>query len=319
METPIQKIPSNLDIIIVEHDLGAPGPGASSGPQAVLQALSQKAPHIDTKSVKIIHAPAPIEDAEKTPHAKSLARTLATMTLLRDAVTQSLKKGRFPMVLSGDHSTAVGTIAGIKDAFPHLEMGVVWFDAHTDIHSPYTTHSGNLHGMPLAGATSIDNKPYQRQPLTVLEKELWSDIKNLSTICPMIELENIVFVGIRDMEPEERDLVKSRDCLILDAAYVQEQTPAELVAKTKNHLRHCDMIYLSFDIDCLDKSLVPGTGTPVEGGPDAEKVLEIVSMLSKWERVVCFELSEVNPALDKSGKTLDISTRVARNALSFLS
>lgn len=303
---------------MVEHDLGAPGPGASSGPQAILKHLNQTTPHIKTNSVKTIKAPAPVEDAEKTPHAKSLARTLATMTALRDSVTQSLKQGRFPMVLSGDHSTAVGTIAGIKDAFPHLEMGVVWFDAHTDIHSPYTTHSGNLHGMPLAGATSIDNKPYQRQPLTVLEKELWSDIKNLSTICPMIELENIVFVGIRDMESEEKDLVKSRDCLILDAAYVQEQTASELVAKTQNHLRHCDIIYVSFDIDCLDKSLVPGTGTPVEGGPDPKKVLEIVSMLSKWERVVCFELSEVNPSLDPSGQTMDVATFVARSALSFL-
>jgi len=317
MDHPITKNLQNLDYILVEHDFGAPSGGAAKGPQAVLDQL-RSIPHFQSNSVQIV-TPPNLPTTETTPHAKSLAQTLATMTAVRDIVTQSLKKGRFPMVLSGDHSTAVGTMAGIKDAFPHLEMGVVWFDAHTDIHSPYTTHSGNLHGMPLAGATSIDNKRYQRQPLTVLEKELWSDIKNLSSICPMIELENIVFVGIRDMEQEEKDLVKSRDCLILDAGYVQEQTPTELVAKTKNHLRHCDIIYLSFDIDCLDKTLVPGTGTPVDGGPDAEKVLEIVSMLSKWERVVCFELSEVNPTLDPTGKTLEISTHVARNALSFLS
>ncbi len=256
---------------------------------------------------------------EETPHAKSLEQTLATMKALRDKVATSLRNKHFTMVLSGDHSTAVGTIAGIKSAFPSLELGIVWFDAHTDIHSPFTTHSGNLHGMPLGAATSLDNTQYQRQTLNAFEKTLWNEMKNLSPTLPMVELENIVFVGIRDMETEEQNLVKSRDCLILDSEYVQAQTVTELVNKTKHHLRHCDIIYMSFDIDCLDKSIVPGTGTPVDNGPDAQKVFELVSQLSMWERVVCFELSEVNPDLDPTGNTVEVATKVARNSLSFLS
>lgn len=318
METPVQKTLQNLDFILVEHDLGAPSLGAAQGPQSVLKQLFQTSPHLQTNSIQVINPPK-ILTIEATPHAKSLESTLATDKLLRDRVQKSLKDKRFTFVLSGDHSTAAGTMAGIKSAFPSLEMGVVWFDAHTDIHSPFTTHSGNLHGMPLGAVTGLDNTQHQRNQLNAFEKTLWNEMKNLSPAYPVVELENIVFVGIRDMEIEEKNLVKSRDCLIFDADYVQEQTATELVNKTKHHLRHCDIIYMSFDIDCLDKSIVPGTGTPVEKGPDAEKVLDLVSQLSRWERVVCFELSEVNPALDPSGKTVDVATQVARNALSFLS
>jgi arginase len=317
MDTPVKKTLENLDFILVEHDLGAPSPGAAAGPRAVLDTLFNTTPHVKTSAIQTIR-PSTQNLGEPTPHAKSLERTLETMKSLRDVVGETLRKKHFTFVLSGDHSTAVGTMAGIKTAFPSLEMGVVWFDAHTDIHSPFTTHSGNIHGMPLSAATHLDNTQYQRQPLTVFEKKLWDEVKNLGPTKPMVELENIVFVGIRDMESEEKKLVKSRDCLILDADYVQNQTSAELVAKTKKHLRHCDIIYMSFDIDCLDKSLVPGTGTPVEKGPDAEKVLDLVAQLSMWDRVGCFELSEVNPALDPSGRTVEISTKVARNALSFL-
>jgi arginase len=318
MDTPVQKTQSSLDFFLVQHDLGAPKPGAAEGPQAVLEQLFAGSPHIQTQSIfKIAQSTESIK--EPTPHAKSLQQTLQTSKTLRDAVSQSLKQNRFAMVLSGDHSTAIGTIAGIKAAFPSLEMGVVWFDAHTDIHSPYTTHSGNLHGMPLSAATQLDNTADRRQVPTDHEKKLWKEMKNLAPTNPMVELENIVFVGIRDMEPEEKNLVKGRDCLILDSEYVQNQTSNELVTKIKHHLRHCDIIYVSFDIDCLDKSIVPGTGTPVDNGPDAQKVLDIVSQLSVWDRVVCFELSEVNPTLDPSGKTTEVATQVARNALSFLS
>ncbi|MCC7460484.1 MAG: arginase [Proteobacteria bacterium] len=318
METPVNKTLSSLDFVLVEHDQGAPSPGAAHGPQAVLQLLLAGSPHIQTKSITTI-SQFKKESKEPTPHAKSLEQTLETCKTLRDSVSKSLQQKHFTVVLSGDHSTAIGTIAGIKTAFPSLEIGVVWFDAHTDIHSPYTTHSGNLHGMPLSAATQLDNTADRRQVPTDFEKKLWKEMKSLAPTKPMIELENIVFVGIRDMEEEEQNLVRGRDCLILDAEYVQNQTSNELVIKIKHHLRHCDIIYVSFDIDCLDKSIVPGTGTPVENGPDAQKVLDIVSQLSVWERVVCFELSEVNPALDPSGKTTEIATKVAHKALSFLS
>lgn len=318
MEHPIQKTLSHLDYILVEHDHGAPSPGASKGPQAVLQQLIQNSPHLNSPSIKTVCAPTQIL-TQTTPHAKSLEKILETCRQLRDVVRQSLQKGRFPMVFSGDHSTAIGTIAGIKTAFPSLEMGVVWFDAHTDIHSPFTSHSGNMHGMPLGAATSLDNTQHQRQTPTPLEKTLWNEIKNLGQTQPLVELENIVFVGIRDMEIEEKNLVHSRQCLILDADYVQAQTTKELLSKTKHHLRHCDVIYVSFDIDCLDQSLVPGTGTPVDNGPDAQKVMDLVAELAIWDRMMCFELSEVNPGLDPSGKTLEIATQITRNALSFLS
>ncbi|MEZ4845904.1 MAG: arginase [Bdellovibrionota bacterium] len=318
METPVLKTQSSLNFLLVEHDLGAPTNGAAQGPQAVLAHLFAKIPQAQTQAVSTI-TQTTTPPKEQTPHAKSLEQTLETCKSLRDAVSKSLKKKNFTIVLSGDHSTAIGTIAGIKTAFPSLEIGIVWFDAHTDIHSPYTTHSGNLHGMPLSAATQLDNTADRRQVPTDHEKKLWKEMKGLAPTKPMVELENIVFVGIRDMEQEEKNLVKGRDCLILDAAYVKHESSNALVTKIKHHLRHCDIIYMSFDIDCLDKSIVPGTGTPVENGPDAEKVLDIVSQLSTWERVVCFELSEVNPTLDPSGKTTEVATNIARNALSFLS
>lgn len=309
---PVHKSPKELNMILVQHELGASTAGSSQGPAAVLTNLQSRFPQFQKVKTEFI---AQGNAAYDTPHAKNLTSSFQTMKAVRDATTECLKNNRFPVVFSGDHSTAIGTIAGIKHAFPSAQMGVVWFDAHTDIHSPFTSHSSNLHGMPLSAATGQNNLSNQRQNLHDNEKLLWTQTQKLGGAVPMVELKNVAFIGIRDVEVEEKTLVEASGCLLLSAETVQSMHADLIFAKIRKHLENCDVIYVSFDIDCMDQELVPGTGTPVSNGPDPEKILKIIGELSKWDRVVCFEMSEVNPTLDQDGKTSLLAAKIVHQML----
>ena len=119
-----------------------------------------------------------------------------------------IDNGQFPLVLAADHGSAGGTIAGIKAAYPTKRLGVVWIDAHGDLHTPYTTPSGNMHGMPLSTALGIDNREEQVNELTPEVVDMWEQLKNTGTPEPKIKAEDLVFIGVRDTEPQEDALIE---------------------------------------------------------------------------------------------------------------
>ncbi len=178
---------SAIALVEVDSDLGAGKRGASKGIDFLKEAAIQKQSArmraengivtFDSKAIQ--NENKALIRAKHTPHAKYISAIYTVLDRTSSVVSSTLKEGLFPVVLGGDHSTAAGTIAGIKQAFPTQRLGVVWIDAHADIHSPYTTPSGNMHGMPVAIATSHNNHPQQINQLDAETAKLWDLCKAL--------------------------------------------------------------------------------------------------------------------------------------------
>ncbi|UKN01856.1 arginase [Paracrocinitomix mangrovi] len=216
-----------------------------------------------------------------------------------DVVAHVLGEGDFPLVLAGDHSSAGGTIAGIKKQFPNKRLGVVWIDAHADLHSPYTSPSGNVHGMPLATALAMDNKECQRNEPQIETKENWEALKNLSAAAPNVKPEDLVFIAVRDTEKPEDELMARNNITNHTVEEVRQKGVDAIAALVKDQLKDCDMVYISFDVDSMDCDIVSrGTGTPVENGLTPEEAAAFMNIFANWNKVNCIEVVEVNPCLD---------------------
>ncbi|MFT6216928.1 MAG: arginase [Roseivirga sp.] len=247
----------------------------------------------------------------KFPHAKYGDGVLTVLKRVCDAVYDIRKEGLFPIVLAGDHSTAAGTIAGIKKADPDKRLGVIWIDAHADFHSPYTTPSGNMHGMPLAMASAIDNEECEQNDVEDETEVLWEHIKNIGVRGPKIDPKDVVFIGVRDTETPEDFLLKKHGIRNFKTAEVTEKGIPAVAKEALEILKDCDQVYISFDVDSLDVSISVGTGTPVPEGLSKEQALELNIELIKDKRVCCWEIVEVNP-------TLDTQNKMANNAFQIL-
>lgn len=213
---------------------------------------------------------------------------------------------KFPIILAGDHSTAAGTIMGIKSAHPDKRLGVIWIDAHADLHTPYTTPSGNMHGMPLAMCLGIDNlecKINQPLPGTV---SFWEKIKQIGSTEPKLLPQDIVFIAVRDTEKPEEYLMKSLGIWNFKVAEIRQRGAAEICQEVLEQLKDCDQIYISFDVDSLDSSISLGTGAPVPDGLTENEAMEINALLIKDKRVCCWEIVEVNPTLDSENRMAEI-------------
>lgn len=213
-----------------------------------------------------------------------------------------LENNAFPLVLSGDHSSALGTISGVKAAIPTARLGIVWIDAHADLHTPFTSPSGNIHGMPLAAALQEDNLNMKSNTPDNETLHAWDDLKNIGTNSPKFLPQDLVYFGVRDTEPAEVSLMASCNIKNYSVPEVRFRGIQTCIAEAVDKLAACDVIYLTFDLDSLDCDFVSrGTGTPVPLGftPDEAKTL-ITGFLST-DKVVCTEFTEINPLLDNKG------------------
>ncbi len=237
--------------------------------------------------------------------AKRIGSVLQVCTRISNSISRNLQNNHFPIILSGDHSSALGTISGIKTANPTKKLGIVWIDAHADIHSPYTSPSGNIHGMPLAAALNDDNLDFQINNVIGETNQYWSEMKNIGIKGPKITHDNIVYFGVRDTEePEEAAMKKNsmRNYTVSEMRYRGFET---CLLEAIEKLDSCDIIYISFDVDSMDCNLISkGTGTPVPKGFVKNEVVEIIKAFVKTKKVVCFEIVEVNPTLDNKGNKM---------------
>ncbi|MDN4164973.1 arginase [Cytophagales bacterium LB-30] len=249
------------------------------------------------------------EDIDKT--AKYIEGVYTMVKRVSRTISFALEDGTFPLVLAGDHSTAAGTIAGIKKAYPFKRLGVIWIDAHADLHSPYTTPSGNMHGMPLAMVINEDNLKCKRNELTAETKEIWNKIKNIGVRGQKIRPQDLVFIAVRDTEPEEDFLIKKYGIKHFKVSDLRAKGIKKVVKETNTHLMECDIIYISFDVDSMDSNISEGTGTPVPNGLTVQEALELNCELIKNKKVCCWEMVEVNP-------TLDSMNQMAENAFDIL-
>ena len=243
-----------------------------------------------------------IYDTEKYVFAKHINHIYEQCEALSDIVANVLHSNEFPIVFSGDHSSAIGTISGIKSASPDKQLGVIWIDAHADIHSPYTTPSGNMHGMSLAAVLGEDNLDNLINNIDRETLNFWENLKKLGSITPKIEAKNLIYFGVRDVELPEIALMATHQIKNYTIDQVREKSVATCVKESLTSLAHCDFIYLSFDVDSIDSALISnGTGTPVHKGFTQGEVAEILNLLFDSQKVVCLEVAEVNPLLDTQG------------------
>ncbi len=288
-------------LVLLRSELGAGTRGASLGVDALKIAAIDLESNYFRKYDSI-----DIEDEnwmllEKVNHkyAKRIRGLVKIYNRLSKAIAKNLKKtDSFPIVLAGDHSTAGGTIAGIKMAFPDERVGVIWIDAHADIHSPYTTPSGNLHGMPLATALAEDNLEVQTNELDEKTEELWEKLKDLGGITPKIKYADLIYIGVRDTEAQEDFLMEKHGVRNITTRELRQIGVEEVVEIVNDRLKDCSKIYISFDVDSLDPKISVGTGTPVPQGLRFKEARELLQTLCRDERVCCLEFVEINPTLD---------------------
>jgi arginase len=234
------------------------------------------------------------------------------------SVHETIKNNFFPVILSGDHSTAGATIAGIKMAKPKSKLGVIWIDAHADLHTPYTTPSGNVHGMSLAATIDEDNADCAVHEVDAETVKQWNMMKRIGKIHPKVNPEDIVIISIRDFEKEEKHLIDKHGIKTFTTKEVRTKGPENIVRSVIRYLADCTDIYISFDVDSLDSSISKGTGTPVSMGLREREAEDLISKFMQNRKVCCFEITEVNPTLDKENLMAEIAFNILQRSVNIL-
>lgn len=310
----------NIKIIEVTSEIGAGTRGASMGVDAIkiaaLDFMSNFFIHFPTEKIptenKLLYEPI------ESPYAKRIKGIISMYDKVSKAVTDTMKHNFFPVVLSGDHSIAGATIAGIKMARPNSKLGVIWIDAHADLHTPYTTPSGNMHGMPLAASINEDNKECAVHQLDPETTKQWNYLKNIGKIAPKVLPEDIVYIALRDYEREEKSLIDKYGIKVISTKEVRSKGPENIVRAVLRYLSDCSDIYISFDVDSLDAAISKGTGTPVSNGLREREAEDLISKFMQNRKVCCFEITEVNPTLDKENLMAEIAFNILQRSVNVL-
>ncbi|MCG2611305.1 arginase [Flavobacterium sp. SM15] len=292
----------NIVFLINKSEITAGTRGASLGPDAVFTAARKRGSFIfgENQVEKLQSVNHLLDHPTQFQFAKRIDGLSEIYTQLNDKVSNLLLNNNFPFVLAADHGSAGGTIAGIKSAFPSKRIGVVWIDAHADIHTPYTTPSGNMHGMPLATALNVDNLECKVNEVSQETLLFWNKLKQTGGTAPKINPEDVVYIAVRDTEEQEDAIMKRLNIRNYQVTEVRTKGVGTVIAEIEEKLKACDCIYVSFDVDSMDPEMTShGTGTPVANGLSPQEAKEILLRLANNEKTVCIEVVEVNPCLDE--------------------
>jgi arginase len=294
---------TSIEIIGVPLDLGSDRRGVDMGPSAIRYAgLSEKLRELGHRVEDIGNIDTPIAEASKVEHSKAkyLGQVRRVCLELSKAVSRSLRSGRLPLVLGGDHSIAIGTLAGIYDA-RKKESGVIWFDAHGDFNTPDITPSGNIHGMSLALSAGQGSRWFPSPP--------WP---KRST-----DPERTVIVGARQLDPLERTNLKKSGVQVFSMADIDRAGMKSVILdaiKTASGDGK-EKLHVSLDLDIVDPSDAPGVGTPVRGGVTYREAHLAMEMLHEARVVNSLEVVEVNPILDEHNVTAELAVELVLSAM----
>lgn len=316
--------PTTMEIVFVEirSEISAGTRGASLGPDAMYIAALNKGSDLFDR-YDYIELP-DHNEALGQPVKHEWAKRVESMMEVYHGILPVIRhniqnKKVFPVVIAGAHGTAAATIKGLRTAHPDKRLGVIWIDAHGDLHSPYTTPSGNMHGMPLAIALREDNFACRRRDLPRETITAWEQIKRLGGEEAFVHAEDVVLVGVRDMEREEWELIREKEIKLIPVSSIRERGPYRVAEKILDYLGKCDYIFLSFDVDSMDSSFVSGTGTPSIGGLTPGEARDLILELLQDPRICCLEIAEVNPTLDLQGnRTAEITFDILEEAVKTL-
>lgn len=310
-----------IKLIEVKSEIGAGTRGASMGVDAIKIAALDFGSNFfkKFKSVEVQNENQLLLEPVVHDYAKRIKGIFTLNERIANEIKKTLLSDEVPIVLAGDHSSALGTISGIKMAYPNKRVGVIWIDAHADIHSPYTTPSGNMHGMPIACVLGEDNKDRQQNKPDDETIEYWEKLKNLGGICPKIHYNDLVYIALRDFEPQEEYLIKKNKVRIFNLQEIRKKAVERVAIESLNYLDHCDIIYVSFDVDSMDSRISSGTGTPVPNGITEKEAGNLIYYIMRSKKIVCFEMMEINPTLDSRNLMAENAFEILQKATNQLS
>jgi arginase len=294
-----------IRVLGVPLDLGASRRGVDMGPSAVrvaglearLEALGHEV--ADGGNIRV-----EIAETQSVGHANArfLDQIAETCTRTAEAVVKSLEDGMTPMVLGGDHSLAAGTVSGVAEFYRRRgeKIGVIWMDAHSDINTPETSPSGNVHGMPLAALLGLGPEA----------------LGNIFGYSPKVAPENTVIVGVRDIDAAERENIRRAG--VAEVYTMRDIDERGMRAVMEEALRAAGRgtagYHVSLDMDWIDPEDAPGVGTPVRGGATYREAHLAMEIIADHGRLLSFEIVEVNPVIDERNRTADLAVELACSA-----
>lgn len=281
-----------IHLIGVPLDLGGARRGCDMGPSALK--LAGIGDRLESLGHTLLETDIPVTTRGQLDVGPPNARYLSEIQRINEAtaahVALACKQGDFPLILGGDHSVAIGSIAGVSSACRQTgkKVGVIWVDAHADMNVPETTPSGNIHGMPLAVNLGMGAPELCR---------IGGDFAK-------VEAANVALIGIRSLDRQEAQIVKESGVHAYTMADIDRQGIAPIMDRVLNTLRQqVDVVHLSFDLDSLDPSHAPGVGTPVEGGLSYREAHLIMEMMAESGLLGSLDVVELNPVLDQKNQT----------------
>ncbi|MES2515794.1 MAG: arginase [Bacteroidota bacterium] len=305
-----------IKLIEVKSEIGAGTRGSSMGVDAIKIAALDFGSNFfkKFKTVEVQNENHLLLEPVVNDYAKRIKGIFTLNERLANEIKKTLLKEEVPIVLAGDHSSALGTISGIKMAYPNKRVGVIWIDAHADIHTPYTTPSGNMHGMPIACVLGEDNKERQQNKPDDETVEYWEKLKGMGGITPKIHYNDLVYIALRDFEPQEDFLIKKNKVRVFNLQEIRKKAVERVAIESLNYLDHCDIIYVSFDVDSMDSRISSGTGTPVPNGITEKEAGNLIYYIMRSKKIVCFEMVEINPTLDKENLMAENAFEILQKA-----
>ena len=291
-------------VLGVPMDLGGVHRGVDMGPSAVR--IAGLVPGLERMGIEVadggnVPVPQPESRVPKNPRARFLGEIAHACARLCARVERALDDDALPVVLGGDHSIAMGTVAGVS-SWHHRrgeQIGLLWFDAHGDMNTPETSPSGNVHGMPCAAIVGRGAE----------------QLLSLAETTPMVAPENVAIVGVRDLDARERREVLDskvrvftmRDVDMLGMSEVMRRALAVVTAGTAG-------FHLSFDLDGMDPSVAPGVGTPVPGGTNLRESHLVMELAAESGALLGLEMTEINPILDERNRTAEVAVQLVLSA-----
>jgi arginase len=286
-------MPQKVRIIGVPMDLGQSRRGVDMGPSALrvagLQARLKQLGH-QVEDIGNIPVKQPEEMPVGEKRAKYMAEIAETCKDLAEIVQKCLEEDFVPLVLGGDHSIAAGAVTGVAAHFRKAkkQIGYIWLDAHGDMNTPESSPSGNVHGMPLAAVMGYGAP----------------ELVDLLGFKPKVEPQNIVLVGVRDLDLQERRLVKKSGVRVFTMRDIDERGMREVMADALKYATDdTDGISVSLDMDFVDPSDAPGVGTPVRGGVTYREAHLAMEMIADSDAMASMEVVEINPVIDEHNRT----------------
>lgn len=283
-----------IEIIGAPSTFGQKKLGVNLGPDAIRYAgLLSRLKKIGLDVIDKGNIEVPTLDVEKFNSDQEGLRNYDEIVTVSEnlskATSEIVKKGNFPLTLGGDHSIAVGSISGISQHYENL--GVIWYDAHGDLNVPEESPSGNVHGM----------------PLRILAGDGPDELVNINDFTPKVKPENIVLIGMRDLDEGERKYIKDKNIKTFTMADIDRFGIQEVIERSLEYLksRNIDGLHFSLDVDALDPAETPGTGTRVMGGLSYRESHFALELLNESKLVTSMDLVEVNPLIDNLNHTAE--------------